>query len=73
MGPIGNCRGQGIDVVVFLANKTQVTVSQAIAQLRLGLPFLLLGLDSDNGSEFINDTLLRYCQSEQKAGWKRTH
>jgi hypothetical protein len=48
-----------------LADKTQVVVSQAICQLRLDLPFLLLGLDSDNGSEFINDTLLRYCQSEQ--------
>jgi hypothetical protein len=48
-----------------LANKTQVAVSQAIGQLRLDLPFALLGLDSDNGSEFINDTLLRYCQSEQ--------
>jgi len=24
-----------------------------------------LGLDSDNGSEFINDTLYRYCLSEQ--------
>jgi hypothetical protein len=48
-----------------LANKTQVAVSHAIGQLRLDLPFLLLGLDSDNGSEFINDTLLRYCQSEQ--------
>jgi hypothetical protein len=48
-----------------LANKTQVAVSQAIGQLRLDLPFPLLGLDSDNGSEFINDTLLRYCQSEQ--------
>jgi hypothetical protein len=48
-----------------LANKTQVAVSQAIGQLRLDLPFLLLGLDSDNGTEFINDTLLRYCQSEQ--------
>lgn len=48
-----------------LPNKTQVAVSQAIAQLRLDLPFPLLGLDSDNGSEFINETLLRYCQSEQ--------
>lgn len=48
-----------------LANKTQVAVSQAIGQLRLDLPFPLLGLDSDNGSEFINDTLLRYCQSQQ--------
>ncbi|HVN53747.1 MAG TPA: transposase family protein, partial [Anaerolineaceae bacterium] len=48
-----------------LANKTQAAVSQAIQQLRQQLPFALLGLDSDNGSEFINDTLLRYCQAEQ--------
>jgi hypothetical protein len=48
-----------------LAQKTQLAVSQAIAQLRLDLPFPLLGLDSDNGGEFINETLLRYCQSEQ--------
>lgn len=48
-----------------LANKTQFAVSQAIAELRQDLPFALLGLDSDNGSEFINETLLRYCQAEQ--------
>ena len=28
------------------------------------LPFALLGIDSDNGSEFINQELLRYCRSE---------
>ena len=48
-----------------LLNKTQAAVSQAVQDLRQRLPFPLLGLDSDNGSEFINDTLLRYCQSEQ--------
>lgn len=48
-----------------LPNKTQAAVSQAIAQMRLELPFPLLGLDSDNGSEFINDLLLRYCQNEK--------
>ena len=48
-----------------LANKTQLAVSQAIGELRQDLPFPLLGLDSDNGSEFINDTLYRYCLSEQ--------
>jgi len=48
-----------------LPNKTQFAVSQAINELRHYLPFPLLGLDSDNGSEFINDTLLRYCLSEQ--------
>jgi hypothetical protein len=48
-----------------LPNKTQFAVSQAIGELRHNLPFPLLGLDSDNGSEFINDTLYRYCLSEQ--------
>lgn len=40
-----------------LLNKTQQAVSQAILVLRQQLPFPLLGLDSDIGSEFINDTL----------------
>jgi len=48
-----------------LPNKTQFAVSQAISKLQQSLPFPLLGLDSDNGSEFINDTLYRYCLSEQ--------
>lgn len=48
-----------------LARKTQQEVSQAILELRQRLPFPLLGIDSDNGSEFINDTLYRYCQAEQ--------
>jgi hypothetical protein len=48
-----------------IPNKTQAAVSQAIIDMRHALPFPLLGLDSDNGSEFINETLLRYCQSEQ--------
>ncbi len=47
-----------------LARKTQTDVSQALVELRQRLPFPLLGIDSDNGSEFINDTLLRYCQTE---------
>ena len=34
-------------------------------ELQKLLPFPLRGLDSDNGSEFINDTLWRYCQTEQ--------
>lgn len=51
--------------VLALANKTQAAVSQAIGRLRQNLPFPLLGLDSDNGSEFINETLYRYCLTEQ--------
>jgi hypothetical protein len=48
-----------------LAHKTQQAVSQAILELRQRLPFSLLGIDSDNGGEFINDTLYRYCLAEQ--------
>jgi len=48
-----------------LPNKTQTAVSQAIQAVRPRLPFPLLGLDSDNGSEFINDLLYRYCQVGQ--------
>lgn len=46
-------------------NKAQRWVFEAITDLRARLPFPLLGLDSDNGSEFINDQLLRYCKTEK--------
>jgi hypothetical protein len=34
----------------------------ALEQIRRALPFVLRGIDSDNGSEFINHHLYRYCQ-----------
>jgi len=46
-------------------NKAQVWVFEAIQTIRQRLPFPLLGLDSDNGSEFINHDLLRYCQQQR--------
>ncbi|MEO0082921.1 MAG: transposase, partial [candidate division WOR-3 bacterium] len=46
-------------------NKAQVWVFEALTDIRKRLPFELLGIDSDNGSEFINDQLLRYCQEEK--------
>lgn len=45
-------------------NKAQVWVFEAIAKARQRLPFPLLGIDSDNGSEFINQQLLNYCQQQ---------
>ena len=45
--------------------KTQQAVFEAILQLRQRLPFPLLGIDSDNGGEFINDILYRYCCTQQ--------
>lgn len=46
-------------------NKAQVWVFEAITDIRGRLPFDLLGLDSDNGSEFINHHLKRYCDEEK--------
>ena len=45
--------------------KTQKAVFEAILALRKRLPFPLLGIDSDNGSEFINGLLYDYCQQEK--------
>jgi len=44
-----------------LPNKAQRWVHEAVDEIRGTLPFPLLGLDSDNGSEFINMHLYRYC------------
>lgn len=41
------------------------TVLEAIQAMQARLPFALLGLDSDNGSEFINEMLLQYCQYQK--------
>jgi hypothetical protein len=51
--------------VTALAHRSQQAVSTAIHHMRHRLPFPLLGIDSDNGSEFINDTLYRYCLDEK--------
>jgi hypothetical protein len=45
--------------------KGQAGVFAALEQVRERLPFPLLGIDSDNGSEFLNDHLLRYCRAEK--------
>ena len=40
----------------------EVGVVAALDQIRRRLPFALRGIDSDNGSEFINYHLVRYCR-----------
>lgn len=50
---------------VPLLNKGQAAVTAAIEQARQRLPYALRGLDSDNGGEFINPTLKRYCEQHQ--------
>lgn len=43
----------------------QARVQQALDTLRAARPFRLRGIDSDNGSEFINHHLYRYCQAQE--------
>jgi transposase InsO family protein len=41
----------------------QRRIVAALDDIRISLPFPLRGLDSDNGSEFINHHLFRFCQT----------
>jgi hypothetical protein len=44
--------------------RSEVGVQEALEEIRQALPFRLQGIDSDNGAEFINDHLYRYCQAQ---------
>jgi hypothetical protein len=46
-------------------NKSAHAVFVALTQIQAALPFPLLGIDSDNGSEFINYHLLAWCESQR--------
>ena len=48
-----------------LLHRSETDVTRALDDIRQALPFPLLGLDSDNGSEFINYEMLHYCQREK--------
>jgi hypothetical protein len=48
-----------------LLNKAQKWILEALPDIKSSLPFPLLGIDSDNGSEFINHSLLSWCDSNR--------
>ena len=50
---------------IALHRRSQQEVRDALHNMRPDLPFDLRGIDSDNGSEFINDLLYRYCLEER--------
>jgi len=62
------CTLVGVDIVtswtvcVPVWGKRQGRVGSAADRLRRQLPFRLLGIDTDNGGEFINQGLWDYCQ-----------
>lgn len=49
------------DVTAAAKNKAQVNVFEALEAIIARFPFEVKGIDSDNGSEFINAHLLGYC------------
>jgi hypothetical protein len=58
------CVNTGWTEVRALRNKAQRWCFEALKDIRTTLPFPLLGIDSDNGSEFINNQLFTYCEDE---------
>lgn len=44
-----------------IKNKAQIWTEQAIDEINKILPYPMLGIDSDNGAEFINNHLMKYC------------
>ncbi|MCO4261537.1 transposase family protein [Pseudarthrobacter sp. MDT3-26] len=50
---------------VSVRNKAQKWVFAAIKEATAAFPFPVLGIDSDNGSEFINWELFRWCEQEK--------
>ena len=45
--------------------KGQTGIVDALEEMRQALPFRLQGIDSDNGSEFLNHHLVTYCGTQQ--------
>jgi integrase-like protein len=55
-----------------LRDKRAQTVLAALHRLHEGLPFKIRGLDSDSGSEFLNNALISYCADQHitfTRGW----
>ena len=51
--------------------REQTLVVEGISMIRSQLPFVLRGLDTDNDSVFMNETLQTYCR-EQELHWTRS-
>ena len=51
--------------MIAISNKSQIATFEGLKVLQKRFPFPILGIDSDNGSEFINALLFNYCKSNQ--------
>jgi len=48
-----------------LLHRSQEAVLTALQRARTLFPFPILGIDTDNGGEFLNDAVITYCEQEQ--------
>jgi len=47
---------------VALLIRDSALIVEALERVRTTMPFALRGVDTDNGSEFINEALIAYCK-----------
>jgi hypothetical protein len=55
-----------------IMGKCQTRVFEALKEIRARTPFEWKRIDSDNGQEFINDIVFRYCKGEGKIEFTRS-
>ena len=48
-----------------LLHRSQEAVLAALERARTLFPFPILGIDTDNGGEFINEVMVAYCEQKQ--------
>lgn len=49
----------------MIKNKAQIWTLEALRDIVNNISFKILGIDSDNGSEFINARLLKFCEENE--------
>ncbi len=78
---VSHCGGNGGGLFAYSLNLTDIAstwvetrcvlgkgeagITNAFSQISAGLPFKVLDIDSDNGSEFINRNLYSYCDARE--------
>jgi hypothetical protein len=50
---------------IAMVVREQTLITESVSEVRTKLPFVVRGLDVDNDSAFINDTLVGYCQDHK--------
>lgn len=55
----------GWTICILVKDKTQFQMLKALIKLKIIMPFPLLGIHSDNGAEFINQTILSFAETKQ--------